>query len=664
MTYGPSLKWRFPFREKIELKKTDFKVLFISLCVTAAVIFLISISYYNAVSFSSKLQFVHSNGRTEVKREHYGINHVSNRSRQRYGGGDGTYNKDAVQIRETKVVVNSVVYSRNGGYGTENTAILTSETHHKKDDGKDEQLGKVKSERNNEIDDNLKSFVSNDSEGIGKIHEIDNTGKDKDRNVEEKFDNKKETHNNAELDDDEAEVKSSDENFKSDLQYEENKNVDDNTETDNDEDIEYEDYVGYYEDGEDEEEDEYGNLVASQSSERDSNTTLVSTVEGRAEGFLWNDTRLDILHMMKPEFDRKFLNPCWYEPLMTPNPYENNSYIPFSPSAKRVLAGLTEHWTDEFDFREYPKRLRCLPYFLLIGQPKCGTTSLFWKIAKHPDIESPPIKELHWWSRSRQGRRFGYSKLVPLEDYLDMFDSAAVHIEQRLRSHQHDQPGVTQKITGEASVSMFWDNTEWMKFPENRDQTEPLYIIPHYVHHMIPDVKLILMLRDPVERLFSDYLYFNPANKSADDFHSAVKSAINLYNNCTASFSVRRCIYDTNLANKVRVRLRVGVYSVYLKDWLTLFPLKQFYILRLEDYSKHSLQYVKQIYKFLHLREITKDEENLIAASDVANTRKPEDQKLGGMRPETRELLRDFYEPYNQQVAQILRNTKFLWKDT
>lgn len=55
-------------------------------------------------------------------------------------------------------------------------------------------------------------------------------------------------------------------------------------------------------------------------------------------------------------------------------------------------------------------------------------------------------------------------------------------------------------FTGEASVSLFWDNSEWMKYPENKGQAEPTYIVPHYIHHIIPHVKMILMLRDPVER--------------------------------------------------------------------------------------------------------------------------------------------------------------------
>ena len=102
-------------------------------------------------------------------------------------------------------------------------------------------------------------------------------------------------------------------------------------------------------------------------------------------------------------FDKRFKNPCWYESLDDPNPYEGNVYTSYSPSARQVLHRLSAQLEDKFFDELKPKRLRCLPYFLIIGQPKCGTTDLFWKIAKHSDILTPPIKELHWWSRNRQG---------------------------------------------------------------------------------------------------------------------------------------------------------------------------------------------------------------------------------------------------------------------
>lgn len=385
-------------------------------------------------------------------------------------------------------------------------------------------------------------------------------------------------------------------------------------------------------------------------------------------GFQWNDTRLDILHMKVPPFDTRFKNPCWYETLEDPNPYDDNVYTTYSPSAGEVLDSLASKLEDRFFTQISPIRLRCLPYFLIIGQPKCGSTDLFWKIAKHASILTPPIKELHWWSRNRQGRRFSYKKLIPFEDYVDMFDEAAFQIEESMLANQDTKPGSVntlqqQLITGEASVSLFWDNSDWGKFPENKDQSEPLYIVPHYIHHIIPDVKLILMLRDPVERLYSDYLYFNTKNKSADDFHNAISYAIEVYHNCSVKHGVRGCVYNLAVANRVRVRLRVGLYSVYLQDWLKVFPRDQFLILKLEDYSENQLLYIKQINKFLGLRELNQDEADEITDQANYNSRKASDKELGGMHSKTRKALQKFYRPFNEDLATILKDKRFLWQD-
>ncbi|XP_060570879.1 carbohydrate sulfotransferase 15-like [Ruditapes philippinarum] len=542
MTYGPSLKWRFPFQEKLELRKLDFRVVFITLCLVVVFIVSVSFSYYSSLPVSLTQSQLHH-----------------------------------LHVLEVDRIIISNISKRKVASSEDDETLAKSEVTTK-------QIEKVFSKLN------LNIVKLNYTETNIDVAEIDSDSYDADDN---------------------------------------------------------------------------------------SNTTLAANA-AHVQGINWNDTRLDILHMPKKQYDTKFKNPCWYEPLANSRPYENNTYAPFSPSAKRVLAKMTEHWEEQFDTgNERNSRLRCLPYFLIIGQPKCGTTDLFWKIAQHPDIEAPPIKELHWWSRSRQGRRFSYSKIIPFNDYVDMFDRAALHIEQRLHnltaglinSSQESYAGKnsavfeTQKITGEASVSLFWDNNDWMKFPENLGQREPLYIVPHYIRHIIPDTKLIIMLRNPVERMYSDYLYFHSTNKSPDDFHSAVDLAIRLYSNCTSLYSVRQCVYDTNLANKVRVRLRVGMYSVYFKDWLRLFPLKQFFVLRLEDYSKRPVEYVKQIYRFLQIRDVTKEEEELVCTSPGRNARKPEDKLLGGMHEKTRSLLKEFYQPFNQELARMLGHTKFLWSD-
>ena len=47
--------------------------------------------------------------------------------------------------------------------------------------------------------------------------------------------------------------------------------------------------------------------------------------------------------------------------------------------------------------------LRCLPYFFLIGFPKCATTDLYDRIAKHPHVVRSK-KEIHWFTRLRHSK--------------------------------------------------------------------------------------------------------------------------------------------------------------------------------------------------------------------------------------------------------------------
>lgn len=59
MTYGPALTWRFPFQERIELKKPDFSTVFISLCVAVGCVVLISCAYYSSLPVSLKSKDTH-----------------------------------------------------------------------------------------------------------------------------------------------------------------------------------------------------------------------------------------------------------------------------------------------------------------------------------------------------------------------------------------------------------------------------------------------------------------------------------------------------------------------------------------------------------------------------------------------------------------------------
>ncbi|XP_041118350.1 carbohydrate sulfotransferase 15-like isoform X2 [Polyodon spathula] len=315
-------------------------------------------------------------------------------------------------------------------------------------------------------------------------------------------------------------------------------------------------------------------------------------------------------------------NPCWYEEYtgnITADPYGTNLYALYSKRFRTVFDYLRNAFREHL-YRQGNKyyRFRCLPYFYIIGQPKCGTTDLYDRLRLHPDVRFTTFKEPHWWTRKR---------------------------------------------FGEASASTLWDNNAWVYFYENATaEGEPPFLIQDFIHAVQPNAKFIIMLRDPVERLYSDYLYFGIANKSADDFHEKVSESLQLFESCILEYSMKSCVYNTTLNNAMPVRLQVGLYIVYILDWLTVFDRNQMLVLRLEDHATNRKYTMHKVFDFLSLGPLTEQKEAEITKSPASNTRRQADKNLGPMLPATREILKDFYTPFNARLAQEFKNDSFLWE--
>lgn len=387
------------------------------------------------------------------------------------------------------------------------------------------------------------------------------------------------------------------------------------------------------------------------------------------------DLKRQELHMFSV-IPNKFLpnskSPCWYEEFSgrnTTDPYLTNSYVLYSKRFRSTFDALRKvFWGHLSHAHGKHFRLRCLPHFYIIGQPKCGTTDLYDRLRLHPEVKFAAIKEPHWWTRKRFGivrLRDGLRDRYPVEDYLDLFDLAAHQIHQGLQAASAEDQSKMNKITiGEASASTMWDNNAWTFFYDNSTDGEPPFLTQDFIHAFQPEAKLIVMLRDPVERLYSDYLYFASSNKSADDFHEKVTEALQLFESCMLDYSLRACVYNNTLNNAMPVRLQVGLYAVYLLDWLTVFNKEQFLILRLEDHASNVKYTMHKVFQFLNLGPLSEKQEALITKSPASNTRRPEDRSLGPMWPITQKILQDFYGPFNTRLAQVLDDEAFTWKTT
>lgn len=120
-----------------------------------------------------------------------------------------------------------------------------------------------------------------------------------------------------------------------------------------------------------------------------------------------------------------------------------------------------------------------LPNFFIVGAAKAGTTTLYHCLRQHPDIFLPKIKETFYFAGIRKsdfpgpGRDYGKDIIETWEDYIRLF-----------RDCEHE------KAIGEVCVA-------YLYFPETAER----------IHARIPHARIIIILRNPIERAFSNYLH-------------------------------------------------------------------------------------------------------------------------------------------------------------
>lgn len=129
------------------------------------------------------------------------------------------------------------------------------------------------------------------------------------------------------------------------------------------------------------------------------------------------------------------------------------------------------------------KKHELIPDFLIIGAGKCGTTSLYMYLRQHPEIFLPGVKEPNF---------YGYENKTP-QDFGDApgelhhFNESVTDFNSYIRLFKDAHPG---QLKGEMSNTYMY-----------HDQA------PDRIKHYNPDMKLIAILRQPAERLYSRYLH-------------------------------------------------------------------------------------------------------------------------------------------------------------
>lgn len=240
------------------------------------------------------------------------------------------------------------------------------------------------------------------------------------------------------------------------------------------------------------------------------------------------------------------------------------------------------------------------PHFLIVGQLKCGTTSLYYYLTQHPQILPSIKKEIHFWNDLyNQG----------LDWYLAHFP--AINLEQNF-------------ITGEATTS-------YLNYPK----------IAKNIIDNFPKIQIIILLRNPVERTLSDYYMFCRDLGETRSIEEAIISKLANINNQQ----------QTSVKQKLELSKYVmrSQYIDLIRQWMEVVPQEQFLILKSEDLFSEPEKIVNQVFEFLAVEPYQLSEYKKVNAASYPDISESD-----------RQALQDYFRPYNHQLEAYL-GKKFNW---
>lgn len=259
---------------------------------------------------------------------------------------------------------------------------------------------------------------------------------------------------------------------------------------------------------------------------------------------------------------------------------------------------------------------RILPDFLIIGAAKCGTTSLYNYLIQHPQILPSSKKEVHY---------FDYYYHKGLIWYRSHF---ATQSEVEKRKEFKEQ----RIITGESTPYYF---------------AHPLS--PERAHQLLPNAKLLCMLRNPVDRAISSY--YNQVRLGIEKIKT-FEEAIDKEQERIKGHEERLRNDPTfsSYEHKYFAYLRRSEYGYQIENWLKYFPREQILVIKSEDFYANPQPHFKKAIEFLNLKAW--EPEKFKVFNSGGGYEKIDD--------ELRKRLVEYFKPHNEKLYQLI-GAKYDW---
>ena len=255
------------------------------------------------------------------------------------------------------------------------------------------------------------------------------------------------------------------------------------------------------------------------------------------------------------------------------------------------------------DYRQLTAPLRGLPSALVIGAQRSGTTSIFNYLVQHPDVLPPLGKEIHYFD-------FHYSRGVRY--YRGRFPY----------NHRLRQGTMTLDAT-------------------------PYYLVhplvPHRAAQLLPEVKLVALLRNPIERAYSHYQHEVRGGREPLSFVEAIDLEAERLAGEEERLRNEPGYYSWN-HHRYSYTHR-GLYVEQLRRWLQHFPRSQLLVLQSEFLYGQPAEAMARVHRFLGLKDHRLERyEDTYQRGNYERT----------MPPELRTRLARYFEPHNRELFQFL----------
>ncbi|MGB3402767.1 MAG: tetratricopeptide repeat protein [Microcoleaceae cyanobacterium] len=268
---------------------------------------------------------------------------------------------------------------------------------------------------------------------------------------------------------------------------------------------------------------------------------------------------------------------------------------------------ILENYPHFIETDRYLKPCNC-PNFLIIGASKCGTTSLYHNLIEHPQILPALKKEIKFWHDDlKQGLDWYLSHFLPSPDTTHYLNY----------------------LTGEASPN-------YLDLPETAQR----------VYQCFPQMKLIIILRNPIERAISHYYHWVRLGLEYRSLEEVVETELKTIDT-VLQFPIQYQHWYQSINYIAR-----GVYIGFIQQWMAVFPPEQLLILHSQDLADNPEATMQQVFSFLGLPNFPNCHYTQLNVG-----------KYPPISPGIFQTLSQFYQPFNQQLEEYL-GIQFGWDST